>query len=102
MITYNDSARDVSKTPDVKYRLGKLILLNFLELDLISEDEFRTMRDKPTFYAHRGNFLRWALFFCKNVLTRKLGSDIIILHIKLGKGDYYGKRRDIKQGAQRE
>lgn len=37
---------DTSKTPDVKYRLGKLILLNFLELDLISEDEFRTMRDK--------------------------------------------------------
>ena len=37
---------DTSKTPDMKYRLGKLILLNFLELDLISEDEFRTMRDK--------------------------------------------------------
>ena len=46
MSNYNDSARDATKTPDVKYRLGKLILLNFLELDLISEDEFRAMRDK--------------------------------------------------------
>jgi len=46
MNTYNDSARDASKTPDVKYRLGKLILLNFLDLGLISEDEFRMMRDK--------------------------------------------------------
>ena len=46
MNTYNDSARDASKTPDVKYRLGKPILLNFLDLGLISEDEFRMMRDK--------------------------------------------------------
>ena len=43
MNAYNDSARDVSKTPDVKYRLGKLILLNLLDLGLISEDEFRMM-----------------------------------------------------------
>ena len=46
MNTYNDSARDASKTPDVKCRLGKLILLNFLDLGLISEDEFRMMRDR--------------------------------------------------------
>ena len=46
MSEYNDSARDATKTPEVKYRLGKLILLNFLDLELISEDEFRVMRDK--------------------------------------------------------
>jgi len=37
---------DTSKTPDVKYRLGKIILLNFLDLGLITEEEFKIMRDK--------------------------------------------------------
>lgn len=42
----NDSARDEEKSRDVKYRLGKLILLNFYDLEMLTEEEFKTLRDK--------------------------------------------------------
>jgi hypothetical protein len=37
---------DESKTTDVKYRLGKLILLNFYDMGMLSKDEFLLLRDK--------------------------------------------------------
>lgn len=42
----NDAARNEQKSGDVKYRLGKLILLNFHEMGMISKAEFCAMRDK--------------------------------------------------------
>ena len=42
----NDSARNEQKTQDVKYRLAKLVLLNFYDLEMLTEEQFKEVRDK--------------------------------------------------------
>ena len=42
----NDAARNEQKTQDVKYRLAKLVLLNFYDLEMLTEEQFKDLRDK--------------------------------------------------------
>lgn len=42
----NDAARNEQKTQDVKYRLAKLVLLNFYDLEMLTEEQFKELRDK--------------------------------------------------------
>lgn len=42
----NDATRNEQKTRDVKYRLGKLVLLNFYDLEMLTEEQFKELRDK--------------------------------------------------------
>ena len=37
----NDAARNEQKTQDVKYRLAKLVLLNFYDLEMLTEEQFK-------------------------------------------------------------